>query len=54
MEKPGSWYHLSARGIERKDVYRDDQNRRRFLELIANKVARYRIHPHANMLIDNR
>jgi REP element-mobilizing transposase RayT len=46
IEQPGGWYHVSARGNERKAIYRDNRDRRHFLELIAEMVARFRVWLH--------
>lgn len=53
IEKPGGWYHVSARGNERKAIYRDDRDRRHFLELIAEMAPRFRVRLHAFVLMDN-
>ena len=39
---PDGVYHVSARGNERSPVYRDDGDRRRFIELLAHVRGRYR------------
>src|SRR3989304_3223061 len=39
---PDGIYHVSARGNERAPIYRDDGDRRRFLELLAHVRERYR------------
>src|SRR3990172_3863435 len=39
---PDGIYHVSARGNERAPIYRDDGDRRRFLELVAHVRERYR------------
>lgn len=38
---PGGVYHVSARGNERSPFYRDDGDRRCFLELVAHVRVRY-------------
>src|SRR4051812_17103654 len=38
----GGVYHVMARGNERKPIYFDDDDRRRFLELLQKVVRRYR------------
>jgi putative transposase len=35
IDRPGGWYHVTARGNERKSIFRDDRDRRHFLELLA-------------------
>ena len=53
IEKPGGWYHVSARGNERKAIYRDNRDRRHFLEVIAEMVDRFRVRLHGFVLMDN-
>ena len=50
---PGACYHVTARGNERKPIFRDDTDRRRFLERLAAVVARYRLVLHAYVLMRN-
>jgi len=47
------WYHVSSRGNERRAIYRDDRDRRRFLELVGEGVEQYGILIHAYVLMDN-
>ena len=47
------WYHMTARGIDRKAVFRDDADRSHFLELLEDMVGRYRVSLHAYVLMDN-
>lgn len=53
IEKPGGWYHVSARGNERKAIVRDDRDRRHFVELVAEMVVRFRVRLHGYVLMDN-
>lgn len=43
MELAGALYHVTARGNERKPIYRDDQDRRRFLQRLAAVAGTYRL-----------
>ena len=54
IERVGGWYHVTARGNERRDIFRDDRDRRHFLELPEERVGRFRIGLHAFVLMDNR
>ena len=47
------WYHVTARGIDRKAVFRDDADRSHFLELLEDMMGRYRVCLHAYVLMDN-
>ena len=42
LQIPNGIYHLTARGNERRRIYRDDVDRHRFLELLAKLVKGYR------------
>ena len=53
MEFPGALYHVTARGNERKPIYRDEGDRRRFLERLAHVVHTYRLRLHAYVLMRN-
>lgn len=47
------WYHVFHRGLERREVFRDDRDREHFLELLGEMVTRYRVVIHAYALMDN-
>jgi len=47
------WYHVTARGNERKPIYRDDRDRSHFLELVEAMVATYQVRLHAYVLMTN-
>jgi REP-associated tyrosine transposase len=53
VEKAGGWYHVTARGNERKSICRDDRDREHFLELLAETVLRFRVRLHCLVLMDN-
>jgi REP element-mobilizing transposase RayT len=53
ITRPGSWYHLTARGNERRTIYRDEGDRQKFLALLENWVERFRMRLHAYVLMDN-
>lgn len=46
-------YHVTARGNERKAIYRDDQDRQRFLETVAEAHDRFGVVIHAYCLMSN-
>ena len=50
---PGAWYHVTARGNERRDIFRDDKDRVRFLEILAEMVDRFGVGLHAYVLMSN-
>ncbi len=39
----GGWCHVTARGNERKRVFRDDKDRLRFLYLLEEWVERFSV-----------
>jgi putative transposase len=53
IEIPGGWYHITARGNERKTPFRTDRDRLHFLELLSELVERFNWRLHSYVLIDN-
>jgi putative transposase len=53
IERAGGWYHVTARGNERRDIYRDNRDRQHYCELLGEMVARFRVKSHAFVLMDN-
>ncbi|MBU6400526.1 MAG: transposase [Verrucomicrobia bacterium] len=53
IERAGNWYHISARGNERRPIFWDDRDRQRFCGLLAELVARFNLVLHAFVLMDN-
>jgi len=49
----GGWYHLTARGNEQREIFRDDKDRLRFLALLGSWVEQFRIRLHAYVLMSN-
>ena len=47
------WYHITARGIERRAIFGDARDHRHFLELLAGMVERYGVQVHAYALMAN-
>jgi len=47
------WYHVFGRGLERRDIFADDADRRHLLELFEILHERYRIRIHAYALMNN-
>lgn len=50
---PGALYHITARGNERKEIFRTDHDRDAFLAILAQAVERYRLILHAYVLMNN-
>ncbi|MBV1961072.1 MAG: transposase [Immundisolibacteraceae bacterium] len=53
IEFPGAFYHVTSRGDGRGDVYLDDIDRQRFLEVLSEVVERFNWVCHAYCLMDN-
>ena len=51
--RAGAWYHVTARGIERRPIFHDDRDRRQFCELLEQMVHRFRIVLHGYVLMAN-
>ena len=41
IQSPGAWYHVTARGIERRVIFRADWDRLHFLELLEKLSRRF-------------
>jgi putative transposase len=53
LEFEGAVYHVTSRGNERSTIFRDDSDRRRFLEFLGRVVTRERWALHAHCLMGN-
>lgn len=53
IEYPGAWYHVTCRGNERRPIFKDDADRRRFLEILETTTNLYDVEVHAYVLMDN-
>jgi putative transposase len=53
IQFPGAFYHITCRGIERRDIFADDQDRRKFLDLLKISLKTYQVHIHAYTLMRN-
>lgn len=49
----GGWYHVTARGHQRRAIYVDVTDRRHYLELLEEMTARHRVDVHAYVLMGN-
>ena len=50
---PNAFYHVTCRGNERRDIYRDDQDRFLFLEKLRMSLDIYGVRLHAYVLMKN-
>ncbi len=53
IDYPGSWHHVTSRGNERKNIFRDDRDRLKFLEILADNLERYHVQLHGYVLMAN-
>jgi len=53
VEYPGAIYHVMNRGDRREDIFRDDEDRRRFLVALGESCAKTRWQVHAWCLMRN-
>jgi REP element-mobilizing transposase RayT len=53
VELEGAVYHVTARGNERKRIYRADEDRVRFLETLEEAVQEHGLRVHAYCLMPN-
>lgn len=53
VDVEGGWYHVTARGIERRPIFMGDRYYEHFLELLEEMVERYGVKIHAYALMEN-
>src|SRR5439155_13731412 len=53
IERPGGWYHLTARGNERRPIFRDARDRKHFCQLLTEVVSRFQVRLHGYVLMVN-
>jgi REP element-mobilizing transposase RayT len=53
IEYDGAVYHVTSRGNERRSIYRDDEDRRMFLDILQKAITRYNWLCHAYCLMTN-
>ena len=53
IDLPGGWYHVVNRGIERREIFRDEGSFEHFLDLLSNMPERFAIKIHGYVLMDN-
>ncbi len=53
LQFPGAVYHLTSRGNAQQDIFADDADRTRFLELLGREIEQHRWRCHAYCLMDN-
>ena len=53
IQYPGAVYHITSRGNEKKAIYKEDRDRKDFLDLLQQVNKRYHWICHAYCLMDN-
>jgi len=53
VEYTGALYHITSRGNERKKIFLDDGDRKKFLAIVEDYHGRYGILIHSYVLMDN-
>jgi REP element-mobilizing transposase RayT len=53
MKSQSGYYHIMVRGNEKKDIFRDDHDKLRFIEIIKKVKQGNRFYLHAFCLMDN-
>ena len=53
IEYPGAYYHVTSRGNERKDIFKSQRDREKFLEYLPSATERYGVVIHVYGLIRN-
>src|SRR2546430_2229670 len=53
LEFEGAFWHITSRGNERKDIFRQDGDRLEFLSLLATAAKRFRWRLHEYCLMTN-
>lgn len=53
VEYPGAWYHVTSRGSDRTQIFRDDRDRQRFLEAVEESIDIFNVEVHCYVLMSN-
>lgn len=53
IQYPGAFYHITSRGNDRKDIFSDDKDRKKFLSYLQSSHERYSAVIHAYCLMSN-
>jgi len=53
IEYPGAFYHITARGNERKHIFKSSKDREKFLSCLASAAERYQAVIHVYCLMTN-
>jgi len=53
IQYPGAVYHVTCRGNERQDIFRDDQDRNQFLQILIQSINIYSVKLYSYVLMTN-
>ncbi len=53
IQYEGAFYHVTARGNEKKDIFRDDADRNKFIQVLESVVEKYKWIVHAYCFMGN-
>jgi REP element-mobilizing transposase RayT len=53
VDYPDAWHHVTCRGNEKKKIFSDDRDRKKFLDLLLKSTNLYNIDIHAYVLMHN-
>jgi putative transposase len=51
MDYPDAFYHVLSRGNERKEIFWDEKDRLKFLDILGKRVERFELEVHAYVLM---
>ncbi|MCK5539518.1 MAG: transposase [Deltaproteobacteria bacterium] len=53
IQFPGAFYHVTNRGNAKRSIFKDDEDRNRFLKILSQSVQTYSVHLHCFVLMKN-
>lgn len=53
IQYPGAVYHVTCRGNERKDIFRDDADRKKMLQILSQSIKIYNVKLYSYVLMKN-
>ena len=53
IQYPGAFYHVTCRGNERQDIFKDDTDRYRFIQILSQSLDSYTVKLHSYVLMSN-
>ena len=53
IEYNGAWYHFTSRGNERNVIFKDDNDRIKFIIILKKSLEIFKVQLHGYVLMDN-